>query len=70
MYDTRFAGCFFIGGFSLMLRRYLFEIVLTALILCGLIAVFFLPVACRVAGGKLLKNQLLPIHMAAKSVYS
>ncbi|MHB2065821.1 MULTISPECIES: small membrane protein YdgU [Serratia] len=24
-----------------MLRRYLFEIVLTALILCGLIAVFF-----------------------------
>ncbi|WP_456301727.1 MULTISPECIES: small membrane protein YdgU [Serratia] len=24
-----------------MLRRYLFEIILTALILCGLIAVFF-----------------------------
>lgn len=41
MYDTRFAGCFFIGGFSLMLRRYLFEIILTALILCGLTAVFF-----------------------------
>ncbi|MEX5715860.1 hypothetical protein IC615_18730 [Serratia ureilytica] len=25
-----------------MLRRYLFEIILTALILCGLIAVFFI----------------------------
>jgi hypothetical protein len=34
-------GVFSSGGFSLMLRRYLFEIILTALILCGLIAVFF-----------------------------
>lgn len=42
-----------------MLRRYLFEIVLTALILCGLIAVF-LPVACRIAGGKLLKINYCP----------
>ncbi|VTR26836.1 acid shock protein precursor [Serratia fonticola] len=36
----RFAGCFFIGGLS-MLRRYRFEIILGTLIVCGLIASFF-----------------------------
>ena len=52
-----------------MLRRYLFEIVLTALILCGLIAVFFtcsLPHRRR----EIIEKSILPIHMAAKSVYS
>ncbi|MEX0632159.1 hypothetical protein M8494_09455 [Serratia ureilytica] len=52
-----------------MLRRYLFEIVLTALILCGLIAVFY--PACRIAGGKLLKINYCPsTRMLNQSIVS
>lgn len=38
-YTTRFSGGFSTG--ILMLRRYLFEIILSTLIFCGVIAIFF-----------------------------
>ncbi|WP_458379670.1 small membrane protein YdgU [Yersinia rochesterensis] len=38
--NTRFSGCF-LSGVLIMLRRYLFEITLTTLIICGLITLFF-----------------------------
>ncbi|WP_413653268.1 hypothetical protein [Pantoea sp. B65] len=40
MINTRISGCFF-TGVAEMVRRYLFEIILVAMIVCGIITASF-----------------------------
>lgn len=53
-----------------MLRRYLFEITLATLVICGLVALFFIYSKTARPVLKLSKNQLLTTHSYANYVYS